>query len=141
MFVGLLGRRVLHFFLFFLLAGPVAFAADLNTAGQQSNTEPSPTGKKVEVGVASWYGTWHQGRRTASGEDFDMNSLTAAHRTLPLNTRVIVTNLNNGKSVSVRINDRGPYLDGRDLDLSERAAEEIGMKATGLAPVAMAIVH
>jgi rare lipoprotein A len=88
-----------------------------------------------QVGIASWYGGRHQGRLTASGEVFDENKLTAAHRTLPLVTWARVTNLENGRSVEVKVNDRGPYIDGRVIDLSTRAAEELGMTEQGLARV------
>ena len=79
----------------------------------------------TQIGIASWYGRDHHGKRTAEGELFDMNDLTAAHRTLPLGTAVRVTNLQNKKTVQVRINDRGPYIAGRVIDLSARAAREI----------------
>jgi len=88
-----------------------------------------------QVGIASWYGGRHQGRLTASGEVFDENKLTAAHRTLPLVTWARVTNLENGRSIEVKVNDRGPYIDGRVIDLSTRAAEELGMTEQGLARV------
>ena len=88
-----------------------------------------------QVGIASWYGGRHQGRLTASGEVFDENKLTAAHRTLPLITWARVTNLENGRSVEVKVNDRGPYIDGRVIDLSTRAAEALGMTEQGLARV------
>jgi rare lipoprotein A len=94
----------------------------------------------VQVGVASWYGPWHQGRRTANGERFDMRKLTAAHKTLPLDSKVRVTNLENGKSVEVTINDRGPYVGDRLIDLSERAARRLGMKEQGLATVRVEVV-
>jgi rare lipoprotein A (peptidoglycan hydrolase) len=88
-----------------------------------------------QFGLASWYGEAFHLRQTASGEPFDMNDLTAAHRFLPLNTVVRVTNLHNGRSVLVRINDRGPYVRGRTIDLSRYAAKQLGMKNAGLAPV------
>ena len=88
-----------------------------------------------QYGLASWYGEAFHLRQTASGEPFDMNDLTAAHRFLPLNTVVRVTNLRNGKSVLVRINDRGPYVRGRTIDLSSYAAKQLGMRNSGLAPV------
>jgi len=91
--------------------------------------------KRAQVGIASWYGGRHQGRLTASGEVFDENLLTAAHRTLPLHTRARVTNLENGCSVIVRVNDRGPYVQGRVIDLSARAAEALHMTQKGLALV------
>ena len=93
-----------------------------------------------QVGIASWYGGRHQGRLTASGEVFDENKLTAAHRTLPLVTWARVTNLENGRSIAVRVNDRGPYIDGRVIDLSTRAAEELGMTEQGLARVQIEVL-
>jgi rare lipoprotein A len=89
----------------------------------------------IEVGIASWYGPGFAWKRTADGERFDVNGLTAAHRLLPLNSFARVTNLENGRSVIVRINDRGPYFPGRIIDLSPRAAHELGMKKDGLARV------
>lgn len=88
-----------------------------------------------ETGNASYYGARHHGNRTASGEPFNQYSLTAAHRQLPFGTRVKVTNLDNDKSVIVRINDRGPHTRGRLIDLSRAAAEQIGMLRSGTAPV------
>jgi rare lipoprotein A len=88
--------------------------------------------------VASWYGRGFAGHRTSSGERFDPNALTAASKTLPLGSHVKVTNPSTGKSVVVRINDRGPHGRGRSLDLSRRAAEEIGMRRTGVARVRVA---
>lgn len=85
-----------------------------------------------EVGIASWYGGPHQGRVTASGEIFDMTRLTAAHRALPLGTSLKVTNLENGRVVRVRVNDRGPYVPGRILDLSRQAARALGMVERGV---------
>lgn len=85
--------------------------------------------------LASWYGPGFQGRRTSSGEIFNRDHLTAASRTLPLGSRVRVTNPRNGRSVVVRINDRGPFVRGRGLDLSERAAERIGVAKKGVARV------
>jgi rare lipoprotein A (peptidoglycan hydrolase) len=97
--------------------------------------KPAPPRPKGQVGVASWYGPDHNGRVTASGAIFDANKLTAAHRSLPFNTEVKVTNLRNGKSVNVVINDRGPAVRGRAIDLSEQAARRLGMTRKGLAPV------
>jgi rare lipoprotein A len=94
----------------------------------------APSGRS-EVGLASWYGEAHQGRRTASGEIYDKGRLTAAHRTLPLGTRLRVTNLENGRIVRVRVNDRGPYVGGRVLDLSEAAARALGMREDGVVRV------
>jgi rare lipoprotein A len=88
--------------------------------------------------MASWYGPGFIGQRTASGEVYRRNDLTAASRSLPLGTRVRVTNLSTGRSVVVRINDRGPYVHGRGIDLSERAARQIGLNHSGVARVSIA---
>lgn len=85
-----------------------------------------------QVGKASWYGHKFHGRKTASGQRFDQNKLTAAHRKLPLGTRIKVTNLENGKSVRVEVTDRGPYKRGRVLDLSKAAAHRLGMIEGGV---------
>jgi rare lipoprotein A (peptidoglycan hydrolase) len=87
------------------------------------------------LGRASWYGPRFDGEPTASGETFDMNALTAAHRTLPLGSRVLVHNLENDRRVVVKINDRGPFIQGRDIDLSYGAARALGMVPDGLARV------
>ena len=94
------------------------------------------TGKVIQSGRASWYGPGFHGRRTASGERFNTNELTAAHRTLPFGTKVRVVNKKTGKSVVVRINDRGPYAHGRVIDLSRASAQAIGI--SGVAPVTVA---
>ncbi|MBZ5514351.1 MAG: septal ring lytic transglycosylase RlpA family protein [Acidobacteriia bacterium] len=88
-----------------------------------------------QVGIASWYGAELQGSPTANGEPYDMNGLTAAHRDLPLGTRVRVTNLLNKRAVTLRINDRGPNVRGRLLDVSAAAAKRLGFLRAGLAPV------
>src|SRR6218665_736620 len=95
----------------------------------------SAGGSYNESGEASYYGAKHHGKKTASGERFDQNQLTAAHRTLPFGTRVRVTNLDNDKSVVVRINDRGPYNRKRLIDISRAAAEQLNMLRSGVAPV------
>lgn len=86
-------------------------------------------------GKASWYGQTHHGRRTSSGETFDMNGLTAAHRSLPLGSTIRVTNLTNGRSVVLRVNDRGPFVGGRIIDVSHRAARELNFVQAGVARV------
>ena len=96
--------------------------------------------KYYQKGEASWYGPGFNGKKTASGEIFDMNKLTAAHRKLAFGTKVRVTNLNNNKSVIVRINDRGPFKKSRVIDLSKKAAEKIGLVQSGIAPVKIEIV-
>ena len=97
--------------------------------------------KRVEKGKACWYGPGYEGRRTASGEVFNPGAFTAAHRKLPLNTIVRVTNLNNGREVKVRINDRGPFKGGRIIDLSEAAARELGMIREGVVPVRIEVLR
>lgn len=91
-------------------------------------------------GMASWYGPGFHGRRSASGERYNQNAMTAAHRSLPFGTRVVVTNLNNGRSVVVRINDRGPFVRGRVIDLSAAAARVLGMMQSGVAPVQVQVL-
>jgi rare lipoprotein A len=93
------------------------------------------------AGLASWYGPYFDGRQTATGELFNQNDLTAAHPSLPFNTYLKVTNLNNGKSVIVRINDRGPYYENRTLDLSHEAAESLDSENTGVVPVEAVIMQ
>ena len=104
-------------------------------------TLPTPTPSTIiGTGLASWYGAKHQGKRTASGEIFDQNKFTAAHRTLPWGSIVKVTNLDNGKSVEVRINDRGPFKKGRVIDVSRAAARALGMVQSGVSPVQMELL-
>ena len=91
-------------------------------------------------GIASWYGEQFHGKQAANGELFDMQALTAAHRTLPLGSMVRVVNLTNGKHVRVRINDRGPYVNGRILDLSQAAAVKLGMVQNGLSVIQLEVV-
>ncbi|MDA3938894.1 MAG: septal ring lytic transglycosylase RlpA family protein [Spirochaetia bacterium] len=95
----------------------------------------------LEKGEASWYGGKFQGRQTANGENFDTNMLTAAHKTLPFNTIVEVKNLENEKTVHVRINDRGPFIEGRIIDLSRAAASKLDMVGTGVAKVEVRIIE
>lgn len=94
-----------------------------------------------EHGLASWYGGKFHGRRTASGEVYDQNAMTAAHKTLPFGTRVKVTNLKNGRSAVLRINDRGPFVRGRIIDVSRRAAEHLGFRTDGVTRVEIQIVQ
>lgn len=103
-------------------------------------TPPNQQGRVFQTGEASWYGPGFHGKTTANGETYNQNDLTAAHRTLPFNTMVRVTNIRNGKSVVVRINDRGPYVGNRIIDLSRQAAREIDMIETGVAPVRLVIL-
>lgn len=101
---------------------------------------PQETYNLTETGIASWYGTEFQGKRTANGEVFDMNELTAAHRTLQMPSLVRVTNLENGRSLIVRVNDRGPFKRGRVMDVSKRAAELLGFKSKGTAKVKLQLL-
>ena len=107
---------------------PANPSADSVSPSALSERAPSP----LEQGRASWYGRKFHGRTTASGEPFDMNALSAAHRTLPFGSQVCVTNLRNRKTVRVRINDRGPFHGKRIIDLSKAAARAIGLRGTGM---------
>src|SRR2546426_4028160 len=102
---------------------------------------PPPITDGVQVGVASWYGPGFHGNRSANGEIYDQYELTAAHPSLPLGTRVMVTNLENGRAVQVRINDRGPFIGGRAIDLSYAAARSIGMVGPGTARVRVEVLE
>jgi rare lipoprotein A len=110
--------------------------------GAPHQAPPPRTGMAtgVQRGLATFYGAEQQGGPTASGERFDRNKLTAAHRTLPLGTRVRVTNTRNGRSVEVRINDRGPYGKNRIIDLSEAAARRLDMIDAGVVPVTVEVL-
>jgi len=100
---------------------------------------PSEQPSFTQTGAASWYGPGHEGHVTATGEPFDKNKLTAAHRTLPLNTVVRVTNLATHKTVKIKINDRGPFTGKRIIDLSEGAARELGIADNGVAQVKLEV--
>jgi len=97
--------------------------------------------ENVHIGAASWYGPGFNGKKTASGEIFDETKLTAAHKTIPLGRRARVTHLGNGKSVEVLINDRGPYVEGRMIDLSHAAAKVLGMIDDGIAKVQVELLR
>lgn len=102
---------------------------------------PFPETGEAETGIASWYGPGFHGRTTANGETYDMDAMTAAHKTLAFGTIVRVDNLENGRSVRVRINDRGPFVDGRIIDLSRRGARELDMLGSGIARVRVIVVE
>jgi len=104
-------------------------------------TEPPRVVGGVQVGIASWYGPGFDGKRTSSGEVYDQDRLTAAHRTLPIGTHLMVTSLTNGRSVEVRVNDRGPFVDGRIVDISKRAAQDLAMIGPGTMRVRLEVVH
>jgi len=117
----------------------LAAAGCASTRPSRATTTPPAPGTRV-VGFASWYGQRHQGRATASGEAFDMTKLTAAHRTMPFGTRLRVTNVENGRSVVVRVNDRGPWVDDRVLDVSLAAARALGMTGDGVTKVEIVVL-
>ena len=119
-------------------AAPVAKPKKKAKVAAKKNSDGDTGGKSYQSGVASWYGGYFHGRTTANGEKYDQWAMTAAHKTLPFGTRVKVTNTRNGDSVIVRINDRGPFIAGRIIDLSKAAANDIGM--SGIAPVKVAIL-
>jgi rare lipoprotein A len=121
------------------VAAPVPTASPAPPVPRVPRASPAPAGELE--GLASYYAEPYHGRRTANGEVFDSyRELTAAHRTLPFDTIVRVKNKNNGKEVEVRINDRGPFIDGRVIDLSHLAAQEIDMVRAGIAPVRLEIL-
>jgi len=120
---------------------PATPAAAAARPGKHSKTPPAPAPVGYsEEGNASWYGLPFNGRRASNGEIYDMNKLTAAHRTLPFETVVRVTNLNNGKTTTVRITDRGPFVDNRIIDLSQAAAREIESISPGVVPVRLEVL-
>jgi rare lipoprotein A len=120
---------------FFLISGLLF----IFLAGCRPKVDYFPEGA-VQTGVASWYGEEFHGRKTSSREVYDMNDLTAAHNTLPFGSMVMVTNLDNGRSVIVRINDRGPFVKNRIIDLSYAAARAIDMIGKGTAPVRIEVL-
>jgi rare lipoprotein A len=100
-------------------------------AAKPQAKKPAKARRWYEVGIASWYGSQFQGRKTAGGERFDMNTMTCAHPTLPMGTWLRVTNLHNRRAAFVRVNDRGPVVDGRIVDLSYAAARAVGLGGVG----------
>ena len=115
-----------------------------SVSGQVKKVSYSPVSAKAKFassGVASYYGPGFHGRRTANGETFNMHAMTAAHRTLPFGTLIKVTNLSNRKSTNVRVNDRGPYVGNRVIDLSVAAAKEIGSTHSGTARVNLEVIN
>lgn len=120
------------------IAAKIEVPEDEPSVIEKLNTVASNTVRKfTQTGVASWYGRQFHGRKTASGDTFDMNELTAAHRSLPLNCYIRVTNKDNGKSVVVKVNDRGPFHGNRVLDLSYGAAKRLGITNAGTAKVSI----
>jgi rare lipoprotein A len=100
----------------------------------------APDGVGAEVGIASWYGPGFHGRTTASGQRYDMYAMTAAHKTLPFGTRVRVTNLENRRAVVLTITDRGPFVAGRIVDVSKRAAQALGFERQGKVKVSLEVL-
>jgi rare lipoprotein A len=129
----------------FVFALAVALSIFTGCARKTSAHVPSPVKParvgETETGIASWYGVPYNGRRSANGEIYDMAKLTAAHRTLPFDTWVEVTNLVNNKHVDVRITDRGPFVTGRIIDLSLAAAREIDMVGSGIVRVRIRVIR
>lgn len=137
------------------ISGGIFTRGEPPTAPEGSSTEIEPVssdtsektelsgneGEKIEDGEASWYGPNFHGKLTANGETYDMDGMTAAHRTLPFDTVVRVENVDNGKTVDVRINDRGPFAKDRIIDLSRRAAKEIDMIDSGTAEVELYLIE
>lgn len=130
-------------YLIFLIAGFSLLATSCGVVQRTAAPEisGSATGNIIGSGIASWYGPNFHGKLTANGERYNMNDYTAAHKTLPFNTMVRVDNVENGQSVVVRINDRGPYVDNRIIDLSRKAAQEIDMIGNGTASVRLMVVR
>lgn len=125
-------RRMMAIALPLLLAMPAV--------AQESPDQNGGDNTELGSGMASYYGNELAGNRTANGERFDPGDMTAAHRTLPFGSKVRVTNMSNGQSVVVRINDRGPFGRGRVIDISQAAAREIGMHRSGTAKVSMTLL-
>jgi rare lipoprotein A len=112
-----------------------------STLSEENAPSSHHADRKTQVGTASHYGRGHAGLRTASGERFNPEAMTCAHRTLPLGSVVKVTNIETGKHVDVTVNDRGPYIRGRIVDLSERAARELGVGDRGLLHVSIEVAN
>jgi rare lipoprotein A len=124
-----------------LLGLGLLLAAGCSPVRRPRVAAPAPVlPSNVQEGIASWYGPGFHGKRTSSGERFDQYDFTAAHRTLPLGSWVVVTNKTNGRSIQVYVNDRGPYIQGRVIDLSYAAARAIGMLGPGTVPVRIVVL-
>ena len=132
-------RATLAGFAVAVLALAATGCASSTKATRGQATDSFAPGTRI-VGLASWYGQRHHGQATASGELFDMNKLTAAHRSMPFGTRLKVTNVENGRSVVVRVNDRGPWVKDRVIDVSRAAARTLGMAGEGVARVEIVVL-
>ena len=133
------GKRTFAFALAVVLAS--AFHAGCAAREKEAPREAPPAASATQEGRASYYGADFHGQKTASGDRFNMHGLTAAHRTLAMGTRVRVTNLDNGKTVVVRITDRGPYAGKRVIDVSRAAARRLGMIEAGVVPVKLEVLR
>lgn len=122
------------------LVVPLLFLAACSIPPAKVTIPIAPGVPATQTGIASWYGPGFDGKPTASGAIYDQNNLTAAHQTLPLGTRVLVTNLQNASAVEVTINDRGPFAKGRIIDLSYAAGRALGMIAPGTIPVRLEVI-
>ena len=129
-----------HFLLAILLLAILGGCARVGPPLPNVGPAPPVGSGWTETGIASWYGNPYHGRTTASGEIYDMEAMTAAHRTLPFHTIVLVENLRNGRSTTLRINDRGPFVRGRTVDVSRRAARELDLIGPGTAPVRLTVL-
>jgi peptidoglycan lytic transglycosylase len=123
------------------LLAPLFFLAACSIPPAKVTIPVTPGARPSQTGIASWYGPGFYGKPTASGALYDQNDLTAAHQTLPLGTRVLVTNLQNAGTVEVAINDRGPFAKGRILDLSYAAGRALGMIAPGTIPIRLEVIE
>lgn len=139
---GVLFAACLFLFVLFLLSVCTSFATDFLAPSSEPYVIDDKTYYQIpssngfmQKGQASWYGPLFHGRKTSNGECYDMHSLTAAHKTLPMGTVLLVKNLDNGKNTLVRVNDRGPFADGRIIDLSYKAARDLGVVGNGTARV------
>jgi rare lipoprotein A len=137
--------RPIHAGAAFTLALAATFSLLTGCGKKTSAHVPSPVTParigETETGIASWYGVPYHGRRSANGEIYDMEKFTAAHRTFPFDTWVEVTNLENKKHVDVRITDRGPFVNGRIIDLSQAAARELDMITAGIVKVKIKVIR
>ncbi|MEX0648108.1 MAG: septal ring lytic transglycosylase RlpA family protein [Balneolaceae bacterium] len=138
-----MNRKLIHYFLLIFLGVALSSCGTVRKSStiDRSTSSGRVDGRVLETGMASWYGPNFHGLATANGETYNMNDLTAAHKTLPFNTVVKVENTDNGKSVVVRINDRGPYVGNRIIDLSRKSAETVDMIDTGTANVRILLVE
>lgn len=122
-------------------SSPSSSVKSIRPENKAKVSKASSRSGKVQVGTASWYGKQFHGRQTASGDTYDMFQFTAAHRTLPLGTLVKVTNLRNGKWVIVKVNDRGPYVGHRVMDVSYGAAQMMGFRQRGIEKVKLEVIE